>query len=90
VPGRAVTPDAPLDRLVIVDTGSTDDSVRIAASRARIRQVVGNVEAISAPHESTFGDAVGKAVVQITNAVLVETGASALASCQTRMAVAVA
>jgi hypothetical protein len=33
-PGCAVTPDTPLDQLVIVDTGSTDDSVRIAASHA--------------------------------------------------------
>ena len=56
----------PLDRLVIVDTGSTDESVRIAAKHARIRQVVGHVEAISAPHESTFGEAVGCAVEQIT------------------------
>jgi GT2 family glycosyltransferase len=56
----------PLDRLVIVDTGSTDDSVRIAARHARIRQVVGDVEAISAPRESTFGDAVGCAVARIT------------------------
>jgi hypothetical protein len=39
----------PLERLVIVDTGSTDDSVLIAARHARIRQVVGDVEAISAP-----------------------------------------
>lgn len=57
---------APLDRLVIADTGSTGDSVRIAVSHSRIRQVVGNVEAISAPHGSTFGDAVGRAVWQIT------------------------
>jgi GT2 family glycosyltransferase len=56
----------PLERLVIVDTGSTDDSVLIAARHARIRQVVGDVEAISAPYESTFGEAVGRAVAQIT------------------------
>ncbi len=56
----------PLDRLVIVDTGSTDDSVRIAARHARIRQVVGEVEAVSAPRESTFGEAVGRAVARIT------------------------
>ena len=56
----------PLDRLVIVDTSSTDDSVRIAARHARIRQVVGEVEAISAPRESTFGEAVGRAVARIT------------------------
>jgi len=57
----------PPDRLVIVDTGSTDDSVRIAAKHARIRQVVGNVTAISAPHESTFGEAVARAVDEMTS-----------------------
>ena len=57
----------PPDRLVIVDTGSTDDSVRIAAKHARIRQVVGNVTAISAPHDSTFGEAVARAVYEITS-----------------------
>jgi GT2 family glycosyltransferase len=56
----------PLDRLVIVDTGSADDSVRIAATHARIRQVVGDVEAISTPRESTFGQAVGAAVARMT------------------------
>jgi hypothetical protein len=56
----------PLDRLVIADTGSSGDGVRIAASHARIGQVVGNVEAISAPHGSIFGDAMGRAVWQIT------------------------
>jgi len=56
----------PLDRLVIVDTGSTDDSLRIAAKHARIRQVVGDVVAISALHANTFGEAVGHAVEQMT------------------------
>lgn len=55
-----------LDRLVIVDTGSTDDSPRIAARHARIRQVVGDVVAISVLQESTFGGAVGRAVEQMT------------------------
>ena len=56
----------PLDRLVIVDTGSTDDSPRIAAKHARIRQVVDDVAVISVPQESTFGGAVGRAVEQMT------------------------
>src|SRR5665811_1364825 len=56
----------PLDRLVFVDIGSTDDSLRIAARHARIRQVVGDVVAISVPQESTFGGAVGRAVEQMT------------------------
>jgi GT2 family glycosyltransferase len=56
----------PLDRLVIVDTGSTDDSLLIAERHARIRQVVGDVAAISAPHESTFGEAVGRAVERMS------------------------
>src|ERR1019366_7965005 len=55
----------PPDRLVIVDTGSTDDSVRITEKHARIRQVVGNVTAISAPPDSTFGEAVARAVDQL-------------------------
>jgi GT2 family glycosyltransferase len=52
----------PLDRLVIVDTGSIDDSREIAASHDRIRQVIGDVTTITAPRGSTFGDAVGRAV----------------------------
>jgi len=55
----------PLDRLVIVDTGSIDDSVRIAGRHARIRQVVGDVLAISASRENTFGEAVGRAALQM-------------------------
>ncbi|MHB1474672.1 MAG: glycosyltransferase family 2 protein, partial [Dermatophilaceae bacterium] len=55
----------PPDRLVIVDTGSIDESREIAASHDRIRQVIGDVVAISAPRESTFGDAVGRAVDQL-------------------------
>ena len=55
----------PLDRLVIVDTGSIDDSALIAASHERIRQVVGDVQTITAPRGSTFGDAVGRAVDQL-------------------------
>jgi len=51
-----------LDRLVIVDTGSTDDSLRIAARHARIRQVIGDIATISAPGQTTFGQAVGLAV----------------------------
>ena len=53
----------PLDRLVIVDSGSTDHSLRIASQHARIRQVVGDVAVISGPGDSTFGKAVGRAVV---------------------------
>jgi len=52
----------PLDRLVIVDTGSTDVSLRIASRHARIRQVIGDIEMISATSQTTFGEAVGRAV----------------------------
>ena len=62
----------PLDQLVIVDTGSTDDSVGIAGRHARIRQVVGHVEAISAPDQATFGEAVGRAVARIITEPAVE------------------
>ncbi|HEX7537483.1 MAG TPA: glycosyltransferase family 2 protein [Dermatophilaceae bacterium] len=55
-----------LDRLVIVDTGSADDSLRIASRHARIRQVIDGVEAVSAPGQSSFGEAVGLAVGQMT------------------------
>src|SRR5450759_1672352 len=55
----------PLDRLVIVDTGSIDESREIAASHDRIRQVIGDVTTITAPRGSTFGDAVGRAVDQL-------------------------
>jgi GT2 family glycosyltransferase len=56
-----------LDRLVIVDTGSTDDSLRIAARHARIRQVIGDIATISAAVETTFGEAVGLAVDHLRN-----------------------
>jgi GT2 family glycosyltransferase len=56
-----------LDRLVIVDTGSTDDSLRIAARHARIRQVIGDITTISAAVETTFGEAVGLAVDHLRN-----------------------
>jgi GT2 family glycosyltransferase len=55
----------PLDRLIVVDTRSTDDSPRIVAKHARIRQVVGEVTVLPAPRGSTFGDAVRRAVDQL-------------------------
>ena len=55
----------PLDRLVIVDTGSIDGSREIAAAHERIRQVIGDVQTITAPRACTFGDAVGRAVDQL-------------------------
>jgi GT2 family glycosyltransferase len=58
----------PLDRLVIVDTGSIDDSLQIVARHHRICQVIGDVATISAPRESTFGEAVRRAVEQLTQA----------------------
>ena len=56
----------PLDRLVIVDTGSTDDSMKIAEGHAGILRVVGDVAAVFAPAQSTFGEAVALAVEQTT------------------------
>ena len=55
----------PPDRLVIVDTGSVDESREIVAEHRRIRQVIGDVVSISAPRESRFGEAVGRAVDQL-------------------------
>ena len=55
----------PPDRLVIVDTGSVDESREIVAEHGRIRQVIGDVVPISAPRESRFGEAVGRAVDQL-------------------------
>lgn len=52
----------PLDRLVVVDTGSTDCSLRIVARHVLIRQVVGDVSVSCVPRDSTFGQAVGRAV----------------------------
>ncbi|MBC7558793.1 MAG: glycosyltransferase family 2 protein [Dermatophilaceae bacterium] len=54
-----------LDRLVIVDTGSTDDSLRIAARHARIRQVIGDIATVSGSAGTTFGEAVGLAVAHL-------------------------
>ena len=58
----------PVDRLVIVDSGSTDDSLQIVAGHSRIRQAVGDVATISAPRGSTFGQAVGWAVERLPRA----------------------
>jgi len=66
----------PLDRLVIVDTGSTDNSREIVTSHRRICRVVGDLQVIIAPRESTFGEAVGRAVGQLP----VHSGMSALPS----------
>ena len=56
----------PLDRLVIVDTGSTDDGRQIAATHGRVHHVISEVQTISAPRESTFGSAVGQAVERLS------------------------
>jgi GT2 family glycosyltransferase len=58
----------PLDRLIIVDTGSTDDSLQIEAGHDWIRRVIDDVGTISAPRESTFGEAVRRAVEQLPQA----------------------
>ena len=56
------------DRLVIVDTGSTDRSRLIATGHDRVREVFGEPVIISAPRECTFGEAVGRAVEQLSAA----------------------
>ncbi|MEP7018081.1 MAG: glycosyltransferase [Actinomycetota bacterium] len=58
----------PPDRLVIVDTGSTDRSRLIEAGHVRVREVFGEPLVIPAPRESTFGEAVGRAVDQLSAA----------------------
>src|SRR5665811_465373 len=53
------------DALVVVDTGSADDSPEIVAGHAGIREVIGELVVVSAPRESTFGEAVGLAVEKL-------------------------
>src|SRR5476649_1779816 len=45
------------DRLVIVDTGSTDRSRLIVAGHLRVREVFGELLVIAAPRQTTFGEA---------------------------------
>ena len=74
----------PLDRLVIVDTGSTDDSLRIAAKHARIRQVVGDVAAISAPlQEHAFGEVSAARVEQMSSGSASDSASSQAATADT-------
>ncbi len=54
----------PLDRLVIVDIGSIDESRDMVASHSRLREAIGDVVAISVPRAYTFGEAVAQAVAQ--------------------------
>ncbi|MEO6142810.1 MAG: glycosyltransferase, partial [Dermatophilaceae bacterium] len=56
------------DRLVIVDTGSTDHSLEIVAGHHRLRQAVGDLALIGASRESTFGQAVDRAVEHLSAA----------------------
>ena len=56
------------DQLVIIDTGSTDRSRLIATGHDRVREVFGEPVIISAPRECTFGEAVGRAVEQLSAA----------------------
>ena len=56
------------DRLVIVNTGSSDRSRLIIAGHDRVREVFDAPLVILAPRESTFGEAVGRAVGQLTAA----------------------
>jgi len=65
----------PPDRLVIVDTGSTDQGAETVQRHDRIRQVVGHVETVSAPGVSTFGEAVGLAAGQIAREPVSSTAA---------------
>ena len=56
----------PLDGLVIMDTGSIDDSPEIVARHGGVRRAIREVVVIPAPRESTFGAAVGRAVEQLS------------------------
>jgi GT2 family glycosyltransferase len=56
----------PPDGLVIVDTGSVDDSPEIVARHGGVRRAIGEVLVIPAPRDSTFGAAVGRAVEQLS------------------------
>ena len=55
----------PPDRLVIVDTGSTDDSLQIVGTHL-IRQAAGGVLIVQAPRQCTFGEAVRHALEQLS------------------------
>ena len=67
----------PPDRLIIVDTGSVDDSFQIVSTHHRLREVIGVVITISAPRASTFGEAVDRAVEQLSSGLVSSVGSTA-------------
>ena len=60
------SPPRPLpDRLVVVDTGSTDGSADLSPRTPALSRVVGDLRTISAPRHTTFGAAVSHAVADL-------------------------
>lgn len=57
----------PPDRLIVVDTGSWDESLAIVVAHANVRKAVGDVRILRAPRETTFGAAVARAAAETWN-----------------------
>lgn len=53
------------DRLIVVDTGSTDASPAIMAGHQGIRRAIGDVRVLSLPRDAWFGAAVDRAVQEV-------------------------
>src|SRR6478672_6527226 len=63
--GQSTAPD----RLVVVDTGSSDDSAAILASHKGVRDAISDLRVLTVARETSFGAAVARAVAEVPEPV---------------------